>query len=119
MLLPDAVEFGSSILGDLGLDVFDVVLVKLRGLSVFEDHQVDVFLCGKSEASENLERGAGDATFVGAGVFEDDDLPLLEMQTSLLREEEIGTLNNVLEMGFAVSINERRHIGDVDRFRSV
>lgn len=36
------------------------------------------------------------------------------MEASLLREEEIGTLDHVFEVGFAVGIEECVHVGDVD-----
>lgn len=41
------------------------------------------------------------------------------METSLLRKEEIGTLNNILEMGLPLRVNQGSHVRDVDRFRAV
>lgn len=53
-------------------------------------------------------------TLVGTRVLEQDNFALLEMQASLLGEEEIGTLNNVLEVRLSLGINERRHVRDVN-----
>ena len=44
VFLPETVELGRSILGDLLLDVLDVTLVEGRGFAVFEDHVVGVFV---------------------------------------------------------------------------
>jgi len=40
------------------------------------------------------------------------------VQTGLLREEQIRAFHNVLEVRFAVSVDQRSHIGDVDSFRT-
>lgn len=57
-------------------------------------------------------------TFVSARILEQDNLALLEEETRLLREEQIGALNNILEVGFALSIDQGSHIGDIDSLRS-
>jgi hypothetical protein len=49
-------------------------------------------------------------TLVSAGVFEQDHLALLEMETSLLREEQVGAFDNVLEVRFAIAVNESSHV---------
>ena len=36
------------------------------------------------------------------------------MQARLLCQEEIGALDDVLEVGFSVRVDERSHVGDVD-----
>jgi hypothetical protein len=56
--------------------------------------------------------------FVGARILEQDDLPLLEVKTSLLCQEQIGAFNDVFEMRFAVSVDKSRHIRDVDSLGS-
>jgi hypothetical protein len=53
---------------------------------------------------------------VGAWIFEEYDSLLLEPKTGLLREEEVGTLNYVLEVGLAIGIEKVRNVGDVDSF---
>ena len=57
-------------------------------------------------------------TLVGTGVFEQNDLASLEMQTSLLGQEQIRTLNNVLKVRFAIGIDKRSHVRNIDGFRS-
>jgi hypothetical protein len=57
-------------------------------------------------------------TLVGTRVLKEDNFALLEVEASLLREEEIGTLNHVFEVGLALLIEERIHVGDVDGLRS-
>ena len=57
-------------------------------------------------------------TLIGTGIFEQNDLAFLKMQASLLSQEQIGTLDNVLEVGFAVGVNKRSHVRNVDSFRS-
>jgi len=57
-------------------------------------------------------------TLVGTRILEQHNLALLKVQARLLRQEEVGTLHNVLEVGLALGIDERSHVGDVDRFRS-
>jgi len=55
MFTPNALEFGRRILGYFILDVTHVALVEFRGLSVFEYHEVDVFLSGEGQTRKNLE----------------------------------------------------------------
>ena len=117
MLLPDARELRRRVLRDLLLDVLDVALVELRRLAVLEDHMLDVLLGGESETGENFKRGRGDTTLVRAGVLEEDDLALLEEQTGLLREEEVGSLDDVLEVRLALGVDERGDVRDVDSLR--
>ena len=119
MLLPNAVELGSGIFLDLGLDVLDVALVERAGFAVLEDHQVNVFLSGECEAGEDFQRGRGNATLVGARILEEDDFAFLEIETRLLSQEEVGALNDIFEVRFAIAVDESRHVGDVNSFGSV
>jgi hypothetical protein len=57
-------------------------------------------------------------TLVGTRVFEQNDLAFLEMQTSLLGQEQISTLNNVFKVRFAIGVDKRSHIRNIDGFRS-
>ena len=114
MLLRDALELRRSVLRDLLLDVLDVALVELAGLAILEDHKVDVLLGVKRETGKDLKGGAGDTALVGARILEEDDLALLEEHARLLREEEVGAFDNVLEVRLAVGVNERGDVRDVD-----
>lgn len=53
-------------------------------------------------------------TLVGTGIFEQDDLALFEIQTGLLCEEEVGTLDDVAEVRFSFRVNKSSDVGDVD-----
>jgi len=119
VLLPDAVELGTGVFPDLGLDILDVVLVERAWFSILEDHQVDVFLGGECEAGEDFERGGGNTTLIGARILEDDDFAFLKIETRLLSQEEVGALDDVFEMWLAITIDEPCHVGDVDSFGSV
>ena len=113
VLAEDTVELGCSILGDLGLDVLDVALVKLRGL-LLKGHKVDVLLRRERKTRKDLEGGRSDTALVGARVLEQNDLALLEEETGLLREEEVRAFDDVLEVRLALGIDERGDVGDVD-----
>ena len=56
VLAPNAMELVSSVLGNLGLDVLHVVLIKLGRLAVFEDHKIEVFLSRQRQTGEDLQR---------------------------------------------------------------
>lgn len=58
-------------------------------------------------------------TLVGARILEEDDLALLEMETSLLGKEQVGALHNILEVGLSLPIDKSSNIRDVDGLRSV
>ncbi len=118
MLAPDAPELVRRVLGDDPLDVAHVALVELGRLAILEDHVLCVLLRGEAKPGEDLERRARDTTLVRTGVLEEDDLALLEDETSLLREEEVGALDDVLEVGLALGIDKRGDVRDVDGFRS-
>lgn len=62
MFLPDTVELGSGVLSDLGLDILDIALIEWTRLPILEDHQVDVFLCRKSETGKDFEGRASNTT---------------------------------------------------------
>jgi len=49
-------------------------------------------------------------------ILEKDDASLLEIQTSLLSEEEVGSLDDDLEVGLSLRVEESGDVGDVDRF---
>ena len=53
-------------------------------------------------------------TLVRAGILEEDDLALLESQTRLLCEEQVGALDDILEVRLALRVDERRDVGDVN-----
>lgn len=55
---------------------------------------------------------------IGTGILEQNDLALLEVQPRLLREEQVGTFDNVLEMRLALRVNKGSDIRDVDSLRS-
>ena len=57
-------------------------------------------------------------TLVSTGILKEDDLTFLQVQTCLLGDEQVRTLDDVFEVRFALRINECRHIGDVDSLRS-
>ena len=104
VLAPDAPELVRRVLGADPLDVAHVALVERGGLAVLEDHVLCVLFGGEAESGEDLERGAGDAALVRAGVFEEDDLALLEEQTGLLCDEEVRAPDDVLEMRLALGV---------------
>ena len=117
VLAPDAPKLVRRVLGDDPLDVAHVALVERGGLAVLEDHVLCVLFGGEAEPGEDLERGAGDAALVCARVLEEDDIALFEEKTRLLREEQVGALDNVLEVRLALGVDERGDVGDVDSFR--
>jgi len=112
------VELSGGVLADLFLNVLDVALVEFGRFAILKDHQVQVFFRSQGETGEHFQRRTGDAALVGARVFEQDDLTLLEVKASLLREEQVGTLDDVAEVWLALGINESSDVGDVDRFRA-
>lgn len=57
-------------------------------------------------------------TFVGARVLEDDNAAFLEEETRLLSQKEVRALYDILEVRFALVVDQRRHVGDVDRLRA-
>ena len=57
-------------------------------------------------------------TLIGTRVFEQNDLAFLEMQTSLLSQEQIGTLDNEFKVRFAIGVDKRSHVRDIDSLRS-
>lgn len=115
-VLGNAVVFCCCVLADLLLDVLGVRLVEGGGLAVCEDHVVDVLLVLERQTGKHLERRRGDSTLVGRRVLVEHHALLLEEETGLLGEEEVGTLDNVLEVGLALGIDETRDIRDVDGF---
>ena len=56
-------------------------------------------------------------TLVGTRVLEQHNLALLEVEASLLGEEQVRALDNVLEVGLALGVDQRRDVGDVDSLR--
>lgn len=58
-------------------------------------------------------------TLVCTRVLEQNNLALLEEQTSLLSDEQVRTLDNILEVGLALGINQTSDIGDVHSLRSI
>ena len=118
MLFPDTVEFVCSVFGDLGLDVLDITLVELARFAVFEYHQIGVFFSSEGETGKDFEGRAGDSPFVGTRVLEKNDLAFFEMETSLLRQEEIGTFHDILEVRLAIRVDKSGNIGNIDGFRT-
>ena len=55
MLTPDALELSGGVLCDLGLDVFDIALIEFGGLSILEDHEINIFLSGQRKTGKNFE----------------------------------------------------------------
>lgn len=53
-------------------------------------------------------------TLVGTRVLEEDDLALLEMQPGLLSDEQVGTLDDVLEVWLALRVDKSSNIRDID-----
>lgn len=53
-------------------------------------------------------------TLVGARVLEQHNLALLKVQPRLLGEEQVGALDDVLEVGLALGVDQRSDVGDVD-----
>lgn len=57
-------------------------------------------------------------TLVGTRILEQDHLSLFQVKARLLREEEIRSFHNILEMGFALRVDESRDVRDVNCLRS-
>lgn len=55
---------------------------------------------------------------VGARVLEQNDTLLLQEQPCLLRKEEVGTFDDVLEVWLAITVDQVGNVGDVDSFWS-
>jgi len=68
----------------------------------------------KTETDEDFERAGRDTALIGRGILEHDDLALLEEQSSLLGEEQVGALDDVLEVRLALGVEEAGDVGDVD-----
>jgi len=51
---------------------------------------------------------------VRTGILEQDNSALLQVQPRLLGNEQVGTFNDVLEVGLSVVVNQARNIGDVN-----
>jgi hypothetical protein len=62
MFLPDTVELVYGIFDDLGLNVFDVALVKFTWLAIFEDHEFCVFFRREGKTGEDFEGRTGYTT---------------------------------------------------------
>ena len=62
VLAPNTRELRRGVFRNLSLDVFDVALIKLARLSIFEKHKVHVFFRGQRETSKDFKRGASHAT---------------------------------------------------------
>jgi hypothetical protein len=58
------------------------------------------------------------AYLVGTGVLEEDNTLLLKEQPRLLGKEQVGALDDVLEVWLALGIDKVRDVRDVDRFGS-
>jgi hypothetical protein len=54
------------------------------------------------------------AYLVGTRVFEEDNTLLFQEQPRLLGKEQIGTLDDVLEVGLALRVDKVRDVRDVD-----
>ena len=51
---------------------------------------------------------------VCAGILEQDDLAFLQIESRLLCEEQVCTLDNVLKVGFSLCIAQRSNVGYID-----
>ena len=56
-------------------------------------------------------------TFVSRTVLEQYHLTLLEVKACLLRQEQVRTLHDVLEVRFALAVDQGSHVRDVHCFR--
>lgn len=126
----DTAGLKGSIIRNDGLDVANVALVKGRGLVVFEDHEINVLRVGKSQASEHLKRRRSHTTLkssliysfylnqntylVRARVLEQNHTALLQIQPRLLRNEQVCTLDNILEVWLSVVVDQARHVRNVN-----
>ena len=97
-LLPDGDKLGGGVAADDALDRLDVLAVEVveGAVGSGRGHELDVVFVGEGEAGEDLERGRGDAALVRRRVLEEDAAALLERQTGLLRDEQVGALDDVL-----------------------
>lgn len=69
----------------------------------------------ETETSEDLERRRCDTALVRRAVLEQDDTLLLEVETRLLGDEQVGALDDGLEVRLAVRVEEAGDVRDVDR----
>ena len=118
VFLVEGDELGRGVTGDEGLDVLDVGLVEGRGRAVLEQHVGDVFLVVQSETSQDLLRTRGDTSLVGTRVLVELDSLGFESLTGFLRDEQVGALDNVLEVALALGVEQLVDVGQVDRLRS-
>ena len=73
----------------------------------------------KAESASVMRSSDQILTLVGTRVLEEDNLALLEVQTRLLSEEQVRSLNNVLEVRLALGVHEGSNIRDVNGFGSI
>ena len=73
----------------------------------------------KAKSASVMRSSDQTLTLVGTRVLEEDNLALLEVQTRLLSEEQVRSLNNVLEVRLALRIHKGSNIRDVNGFGSV
>lgn len=59
--------------------------------------------------------GRNEHTLVGARVLKQHDLALLEVQTCLLGEEQVRTLDDILEVRLALGVDKCCDVRHVDR----
>jgi hypothetical protein len=91
------VQLDFSVFGNLVLNINDVLLVKLGNDTILNAHVLFELLLVEGKGSQDLKGGRGDTSLVGGRVAEYGDTGLLETETSILGEEQVGSLDNVLE----------------------
>jgi hypothetical protein len=91
------VQLDFSVFGNLVLNINDVLLVKLGNDTILNAHVLFELLLVEGKGSQDLKGGGGDTSLVGGRVAEYCDTGLLETETSILGEEQVGSLDNVLE----------------------
>ena len=57
-------------------------------------------------------------TLVGTRILEQDYLSFFQVKACLLRKEEIRSFDNILEMWFALRVDESRDVRDVNGLRA-
>ena len=118
MLGPNGFKLLCCIGADDVLDVGNVGQIERRWLAIFECHILCVLFVLQAETAEHLETTARHTTLVGTRIGEENDALSLELNSCLLGDEQIGALDNVLEVRFAFCVRQRSNVGYVDSLRA-
>ena len=118
VLLVERDKLGRSVTSDQCLNILDIGLVEGRRRAVLEEHVGNVLLVVEGETGQDFLRTRGDSSLVGTRVLVQLDPLGLESLTGLLGDEQVGSLDNVLEVALALGVEKLVDVGQVDSLGS-